>query len=378
MQQQQWEKLLNKLYQTPGESAAFYSAEKLRRALAQKYNLKIPIKSVQAWLEKKYAYAIHKPRRVNFERSPIIALHPDHTWQADILFLPELGNANKKFACVLVVIDVVSRFAWAQEMKSKSGLETTEAFINILKRSSPRVPQKLQTDKGTEFYNKHFKALMKKNAIVLYSTESDNKAAIAERFVRTLKELIYRYLEHSGTTKYVDQLQNLLQTYNSTYHKTIGMSPSEVKEENLNRVLGTLYSHLWQSPARKLKFKIGDKVRLSNLKHPFRKGYKGYWTNEIFTVSSVSGSPLNHLYEVTDYKNKRIKGRFYEKELQKASISDEDKSVYWRVEKIMRKKRVGNKLMYLIKWIGYADPTWEKAENVADIVDLRKRDEAIA
>jgi transposase InsO family protein len=292
-----WQKLLNKLYETPGESSAFYSAEKLRRALERKYKLKIPIKKVQLWLENKYAYAIHRPRRVKFDRNPIIARYPDHTWQADILFLPDLSRFNNKFSCILVVIDVVTRFAWAQEMKSKSGVETAAAFKKILKRSHPRLPEKLHTDKGTEFYNKHFKELMKRKDIILYSTESENKAAIAERFVRTLKELIYRFLEHTGTRKYTNQLQNLLQTYNSTYHDTIKMPPEEVTEENVNLVLGTLYSHLWDNPTEKVaKFKIGDKVRLSKSDNTFRKAYKGNWTDEVFTVSSISGSTDEPMY----------------------------------------------------------------------------------
>jgi hypothetical protein len=232
-------------------------------------------------------------------------------------------------------------------MKTKKGTDTAKAFAKILAKSR-RVPEKLQTDKGVEFYNKNFNAVLCKHNIVLYSTESDKKAAIAERCIKEVKKLIYRYLSTYQTNRYIDQLQSIMDTYNSTLHSSIGMAPMQVNESNLEQVLKNLYGHLWASDYKhRPLFKVGDNVRISISRNLFTKGYKGFWTNEIFIVMLIKHLHPRTMYQLQDVDGEIVKGLFYEDELQKAQVGSKRFS---KVSKILRKKFIRGQLWYLVTW----------------------------
>ena len=151
---------------------------------------------------------------------------------------------NKGYAYFLLVIDVVSRFIWGEPMKTKEGPETKKAFETILKTAFPRHPEKLQTDDGREFFNKNFSDLMKKNNINHYSTESDQKAAIAERAIKTIKELINKLFTSKQSHDWVTDFQDLITTYNNTYHSTIKMKPSEVTKKSERGFENLIWFHM--------------------------------------------------------------------------------------------------------------------------------------
>jgi transposase InsO family protein len=169
-----WKKALNEIYTTVGKAGALSSSPyKLLSELKKRYNIKIPVSQVQSWLEGKVSHSLHKSLRLKFNRNPIISPDIDYQWQGDLMFLNELSRFNKGYKIALVMIDIVSRFAWGALMKDKKGPTTTEAFKQILKRAAPRKPQKLQTDKGTEFLNSNFQSLLKLNNINFFTTYSD-------------------------------------------------------------------------------------------------------------------------------------------------------------------------------------------------------------
>lgn len=369
-----WEDILSIIYYSPGKSGAFYSAKKLQKILKDDFGQKINAKKIQEWLESQYAYTIHRNKRKHFPRNPIIAYHIDHNWQADLGFFTKLSKENKGFSCFLLVIDVVSRFVWVEPLKTKKGTETSKAFKNILKRSFPRCPEKLQTDGGTEFFNKEFRIIMNKNNIHLYKTTSDQKAAIAERAVKTIKTLISRFLSSQQTKNWVSNIQNIVDTYNNTFHSSIKMKPSEVNSNTQKDVLQNLYGFIWEKDnlfKTKEKFKIGDTVRLSEIKHVFKKGYEGGWTKEIFKISKILKRKPFTVYEVSDYDGKEIiQGTFYDHELSKVNIK---KQTYWKVEKILKKKFIKTKLWYLVKFMWFDNPMWLPAENIADVIDVKEK-----
>lgn len=345
-----WELELEKIYTTPGENAAFSSVDKLYRVLKHK-KYKVTRVEIKNWLNDNYTYTIHKARQFNFPRNPIISSDIDRNWQADILFLPELSNYNNKKNCILLCIDVVSRYAWGKPMKSKKGEETAKSFEEILKESG-RKPEKLQTDKGTEFYNKYFKNVMKKYSILLYSTESDKKAALAERCIKEIKKLIYRYLTFNQTNRYIDVIQQIFETYNKTFHSSIKMAPIEVNEENVSVVLKNLYSHLWDHDVVPLhtknnfELKVGDKVRISTGNKPFSKGYKGFWSTEIFVIEKVKTYFPYKQFKLKNSNDEELKGLFYEKQLQLAS----PKSQKYLDVNILKRKSVKGKKWVLVNW----------------------------
>ena len=143
--------------------------------------------------------------------------------------------------------------------KNKSGQSITEAFKSIL---NEEIPLMLQSDKGTEYKNVQFQSLLKECDIRFDTSENDDiKAAIVERFNRTLKSRIYRYFTHSKSFRYVDVLQDLVYSYNHTHHSSIGMDPAMVSLKNEQRVRRKLFHFLPEKS--KWNFKIGQQVRIS-------------------------------------------------------------------------------------------------------------------
>jgi Chromo (CHRromatin Organisation MOdifier) domain len=192
--------------------------------------------------------------------------------------------------------------------------------------------------------------MLSRRSIRWYTSENDDiKAAVVERFNRTLKERLHRYMTHKNTEKYVDALPDILHSYNSTFHRSIGMAPLDVDEHNSVRVAERLYPPKPQ--IFKWKLRVGDTVRISFTRKIFRKGYVGNWSEELFTVSALHPTvPVT--YDVTDAAGDTIKGRFYEWELQKVVKPADD---YYVVEKILKSRRRGGKVEYLVKWRGYPD-----------------------
>jgi hypothetical protein len=359
-----WKKRLSQIYSTPGESGAFSSMEKLYKILRKEGYAQVKQKDVQDWLDNQYSHVIHRHRLLKFPRNPIIAQYPDHNWQADILFLPDIASFNDNKPCILICIDVVSRFAWGEPIRTKKGVDTSRAFEKILTRSF-RCPEKLQTDKGTEFYNKDFQSVMKKHGIKLYSTASDKKAAIAERCIKEIKKLVYRYLSSYQTNRYIDRFQELMDTYNSTAHRTIGMAPKDVNESTLSTVLNKLYGHLWSSDTDRIrpKFAVGAKVRISLSTKFFSKGYKGFWTAETFIINAVKRYHPCIMYQLKDDEGEIIKGLFYQEELQAVRSGSER---FTRVKKIIRKRFIKGKLWYQVQWEGEPDSMkrWVQADSL--------------
>ena len=247
-----------------------------------------------------------------------------------------------------------------EPVKTKTGQDVTMAFEKILKRSQGRTPQKLQTDDGKEFYNKHFQALMKQKNIHHFPTSGDTKASIVERFNRTLKERLYRYFTIKNTLTFLPVLQDVVLGYNRSYHSSIKMAPNKVTASSQEEVWNNLYAKRLNAKRLKPKFKVNDRVRLNKKHRVFKKGYLSGWTEEVFIVSRVvPGSVVT--YKIKEMDDTPLEGTFYSQDLEKVTVSDDD---LYRVEKVLKRK--GNKL--LVRWKGWPD----KYDSWIDKKDVKK------
>ena len=211
----------------------------------------------------------------------------------------------------------------------KTSKNIIEAFQEIL--ASGRKPDKLQTDEGTEFINKDFQKFLKSEFIDFFTTKSEVKASIVERFNRTLKEKMWRYFTKNNTYKYIDILSDLLKNYNNSVHRTIGTFPANVSIKNEREILNKVFRIKKEQPV-KFKFQIGDKVRISKVKRTFEKGYVPNWTEEYFIIKNrfARNPPV---YELEDQMSEKLAGIFYETELEKISTDAQDLFI---IEKIMK------------------------------------------
>lgn len=303
---------------------------------------------------------LHKPARRNYPRRHFDVRGFDETWQADLVEMQPYSRENKGFRYMLTVIDVFSKFAWAIPVKSKTGKDVTAAMKSILDKK--RVPKNLNTDRGKEFYNSEFQNLMKKFNINLYSTYSNLKASICERFNRTLKSVMYKNFSLQGNYKWVDILPELISAYNNRKHRTLGAKPKDITSSNANKFMDRFKYK--KQPVKKNKFKLGDKVRISKQKHIFEKGYTPNWTTEIFTIDRVAAtSPVT--YHLKDYKDEKLAGGFYEQELQKVMYPD-----IYLIEKIVRRR--GDQVF--VKWLGFDNThnSWINKSEIEKAVTKKK------
>ena len=337
--------LLNELYLNTKSSVAFTSPLALYRVAKRKIP-SLTLAEVKTWLQQNDTYTLHRPVSYRFKRNPVLVDGIDDQWQADLVDISSIARFNKGFRYLLTCIDVFSKFAWVVPLRDKTGNTLVTAFQSILNLG--RRPQKLQTDKGTEFLNSSFQQLLKRKRIHFFTTNSEMKASIVERFNRSLKTRMWKYFTANNTHVYLDVLQDLVSAYNNSYHRSIGREPISVNLLNVGQVRRKLYGNLWRIPSKKFKFKIGDQVRISKSRRTFKKGYLPNWTEEIFTISKIiPRSPL--VYGIKDYHGEELQGVFYAEELQKVRKTDD----VYRVEKVMARKTVNGKVKVLVKWQGY-------------------------
>ena len=341
------EAYLKKIFYNPKHPAAFGGVEAIYRA-AQKDRVNINRQRIKEWLSKQPTYTLHKPIRKRFKRNRVMVNGIDQQWQADLVDMTSLSEYNGGYKYILTCIDVLSKYAWAVPLKNKTGLTLIDAFKQILKNG--RKPHLLQTDKGTEFLNRNFQNLLKREKIRFFTTQNETKASVVERFNRTLKTKMWKYFTATNTHAYLKALPKLLSAYNHSYHRSIKTTPASVTIHNAYDVWQTLYGSHVGVIQTKFKFKVGDTVRISMTTRPFRKGYLPSWTTELFTVSArIPRYPP--VYKLKDYDCEELDGTFYEQELQRVVKMGD----VYAVEKILDTRKRSGKTEYFVKWVGYPD-----------------------
>ena len=248
---------------------------------------------------------------------------------ADLADMQLLSKYNKGIRFLLCVIDIFSKYAWVVPLKDKKGISIVKAFQSILKQSNKK-PNKIWVDKGSEFYNASFKKWLRDNDLVMYSTHNEGKSVVAERFIRTIKSKIYKYMTSISKNVYVNKLDDIVNEYNNTY-----------KDKEINN----------KDP----KFKIGDRVRISKYKNIFAKGYMPNWSEEVFVIKKVENT-VPWTYVIDDLNGEEIIGSFYEKELQKTSQEE------FRIEKVIKRK--GDKIYVKCKGYNNSFNSWIDKANL--------------
>ena len=211
------------------------------------------------------ANELHKPIIKKFEKRRVYSTFKDNIWVVDLADMQLLSKYNKGIKFLLCAIDIFSKYAWVVPLKDKKGISIVKTFQIILKQSN-RKPNKIWVDKGSEFYNAYFKKWLRDNDIVMYSTYNEGKSVVAERFIRTLKSKIYKYMTSISKNVYIGKLDDIVDEYNNTYHATIKMKPIDVKDNTYINVDKEINN---KDP----RFKVGDHVRISKYKNIFAKGY---------------------------------------------------------------------------------------------------------
>ena len=346
---------LEQYYFNPRTPGAFYGPSKFEKSLKRRGLTNINLKNVKEFLSDHEAYSLHKPVKYRFRRLKVRVYSRDEMFDVDLADVSRYTKWNDGIRYLLVVIDILSRYAWAVTLINKKPETVLEGFKSILQEG--RVPKKVRVDGGSEFKSV-FKNYIENQNIKLIVTHNENiKSNYVERFNRTLKSLLTRFMTHNNTKRYIDNLQDLIYNYNHTQHSSLGKwAPADVNRDNEVKVWKHLYVKPMmdrvkaKKPLQKFLFNVSDLVRMSYLRKPFSKELDLRWTEELFKVASRTRRQGIPIYHLRDFHEEVIKGSFYTNELQKVN---KNQDVLWKVEKILKKKREGGKLYYLVRWLGW-------------------------
>ena len=172
------------------------------------------------------AEELHKLIIRTFKKREVYSAYKDNIWGVDLVDMQLISKYNKGFRFSLCVIDVYSKYAWLVPLKDKKGISIVNAFQSILDYSK-RKPNKIWAHKGNEFYNRSMKLWLEKNNIEIYSTHNDGKSVVTKRFIRTIKN---KCMTSISKNVYIDKLNDIVNKYNNTKHRTIKMKPIDVKD----------------------------------------------------------------------------------------------------------------------------------------------------
>lgn len=350
---------LEKLYYDPSHYAGYSATVNLSRAAKPNFSRN----EVVDWLKSQDAYTLHRPVRRKFPRLHYNVTNIDDLWEADLIDLRNLKSYNDGYSYLLVVIDVLSKFAWVEPLRDKTSACVIKAFQNIFSRNKKRLPVYLQTDKGKEFIASAVQKFLKeKNICFRVARNPDIKAAIVERFNRTLKERMWRYFTHKNIRRYIDILQDIVHAYNHTRHSSIKMQPAAVTLENA-RIARENMNRRWninvddaegrknRERKQKCKYKAGEFVRISRAKAAFEKGYEAGWSEEIFRIHRVLEWRRPPVYELSDLQGEVIDGIFYEQEL--THVIKDLREGEFIVDRVIKTRGRGNNKQLLVSWRGY-------------------------
>ena len=199
------------------------------------------------------------------------------------------------------------KYVWVLPLKDKKGVSIVNVFQKI--SSEGRKPNKIWVEQGSEFYKNSFKIFLKRNNIEMYSTYNEGKSVAAQRFIRTLKNKSFKHMTAISKYFYFGVLDDMVNKYNSTVHRTTEIKPVDVKSDSY-------VEYNENSNKKDPKFKVGDHVRISKYKNIFAKGYAPNWSEEVFVVSGIKNT-VPWTYVVSDLNGEEINGSFYKNNCKK-------------------------------------------------------------
>lgn len=300
------------------------------------------------WLLKQKHYKKFIPVRKKFKRRKTYVDGLDEQWQGDLIDLQKYAKENKGYRYILICIDILSRYMFAEPLKSKYYRDVLKGFRNMTKRAG-RQPLLLQTDEGSEFVGAHFQALLKHMDIRHFYTHQNVKAAIVERAIRSLMGRMWQAMDYRGNHKWVDLLPQAVKGYNNRVHRSIGIPPSKVSIDNSRDVWQYLFGrHKEEVPKesdqpvisnaevieehkelkREKKKKVikpllkkGDRVWVTDKKinkNAFEKGYKSKWrTEDTYLIRKVLSKTQPFTYRLSNSQGELVPGQFYQEQLQR-------------------------------------------------------------
>lgn len=343
--------VLRQIYHDAGSEGGYSSVAKLHR-LARERGLKVSRKQVRDWLKSEVTYTLHFPARRRFKRNPVVASAVGELCQADLVDMQAFASENDGFKYLLTFIDVFSKMAFAVPIKSKHATEIIKALASIFLKFRPFM---LQCDRGTEFTNTRVKQYLENMGVKLYfAYNQDIKASVVERFNRTLKSKMFKYFTARGSRRYVDVLEQLLRSYNNSYHRSIKMRPMDVPRSEPDEVFQNLYGFeserelIGTPPSEQPRFTVGQSVRVKYHVGPLDKGFYPNYEDKVYKITKVIKRHPRIVYQIADEQGRLLPRKVYAEDLQLVSPD-----TAFRIERIIGHRTRRGVKEVLVKWLNH-------------------------
>ena len=226
-----------------------------------------------------------KPPRRNYPTNKIVYNHIDEIWSIDLADMIDYKISNNKgYRYIFIAIDNFSKYLWTIPLKNKYSQTITNEFSNILTTSKQK-PLKLESDRGTEFYNSIFQNFLKSKNIQHYSRYTDKGPSIAERVIRTVRNLLKKPVFEKGKADWLSELPSVVKKYNNTIHHSIKMTPVQASKKSNEKIL---YNNLRDDREKQQpKYKLGQLVRTADIKRVFSKGDSTNYSYKLYTITEI-------------------------------------------------------------------------------------------
>ena len=225
------------------------------------------------------------PPKKNYLTNKIVYNNIDEIWSIDLADMIDYKTSNNKgFRYIFIIIDNFSKYLWAIPLKNKFSQTITNEFSNIITTSKGK-PNKLESDRGTEFYNSIFQNFLKSKNIHHYSRYTDKGPSIAERVIRTIRNLLKKPVFEKGNADWLSELPSVIKQYNNTIHHSTKMTPIQASKKSNQKLV---YNNLRDDRVkRQPKFKLGQLVRTADIKRVFSKGDSTNYSYKLYTITEV-------------------------------------------------------------------------------------------
>ena len=359
-------------YLNPGHPVAF-SAPK---AVADYFN--ISESRARRILEHTDSYNLHREYKRPPVYNPFYVHKRREQVQTDLIDISKLAADNDNVNFLLLLIDIFSKKVWLFPLKNKRGA-TVEAALRTWLGAIDRPPSQLGSYRGLEYSNRAVQRLLSQHSVEWLPLGGTMKAAIAERANKSVQILIYKYLSAKETTRYIDVLDSLVETYNGRPHRSLeGMTPNEAdRADNEGRVQGihhARYGKLAERRKKKLRFKVGDLVRVKTATGKVSSSSRAYaeqFKGEYFRIVRINRTMPVALYYLRSMDTEEfIEGGFYAQELQR------QRSEVYKIEKVLGRRVRRGVPELKVKW-KYFGPRWNEwipESNVTEMYSGRRGD----
>ena len=257
---------------------------------------------------------------------------------------------------------IFSRKVWVRLLKNKSAKEVLSNLKSILEETG--VVESISSDRGNEWLNKDMKKFLNDRGILLKNPYTSFHAPHVERVQSTLQTLIHKHITASMNFRYIDKLQDIVKSYNDKKHRMTKISPNQGEKKENSLHIQSMHENYYNSikPTKKIRFKVGDLVRIAISKPKFGRGYDKKSAEEIYRIVKAIKKFPRVLYQIATLDGQdEVIGSFYQEQMTK--VVDQDEFTIEKVLKLAPKKAY-------VKFFGYDKPEWILRKNITTIKDI--------